>query len=102
MLMFPLRLIIDKGLREQEKNIERHLPVILTMPQWAKKAVDRGFIMSYKAICDNCNGNGHINITDSKGKTEPKQCWICESQGEIKYEESFINKLINDHHHRLQ
>ena len=56
--------------------------------------VDQGFIMSYKAICDNCNGNGHINITDTKG--------ICHSQGEIKYEEDFINKLINHHHHRLQ
>jgi DnaJ-class molecular chaperone len=72
------------------------------MPRWVKKAVDQGFIMSYKTICDNCNGNGHINITDSKGKTETKQCWICNSEGEIKYEKDFINKLINDHHHRLQ
>ena len=40
------------------------------------KGVDRGFIMSYKAICDNCDGNGYINITDSKGVTESKQCWI--------------------------
>jgi len=71
------------------------------MRQWVKKAVDREYIMSYKAICDNCNGNGHINITDIKGITEPKQCWACHSQGEIKYEEDFINKLINNHHHRL-
>ena len=71
------------------------------MPQWVKKAVDRGSIMTYKAICNTCLGNGHINIVDKDGKTEVKQCWICESQGEIKYEESFINKLINDHHHRL-
>ena len=71
------------------------------MRQWIKKGVDQGYIMAYKAICDNCNGNGYINITNGKGVTEPKQCWICESQGEIKYEESFINKLINDHHHRL-
>ncbi len=56
----------------------------------------------YKAICDNCKGNGHINITNSKGVTETKQCWMCNSEGEIKYEEDFINKLINDHHHRLQ
>ena len=58
--------------------------------------------MSYKAICDNCKGNGHINITDSKGVTEAKQCWICNSEGEIKYEEDFINKLIHNHHHRVQ
>ena len=71
------------------------------MQQWEKKAVDRGSIMTYKAICDNCNGNGHINITNSKGITEPKQCWMCNSEGEIKYEEDFINKLITNHHHRL-
>ena len=56
----------------------------------------------YKTICDNCSGNGHINITNSQGVTEPKQCWICNSEGEIKYEEDFINKLIINHHHRLQ
>jgi len=72
------------------------------MRRWVKKEVDQGFIMSYKTICNTCNGNGHINITNTKGVTEPKQCWICHSQGEIKYEEDFINKLINDHHHRLQ
>ena len=64
--------------------------------------VDQGFIMSYKAICDNCSGNGHINITNTKGVTEPKQCWICHSQGEIKYEEDFINKLIINIRQRLQ
>ena len=56
----------------------------------------------YKTICDNCSGNGHINITNSQGVTEPKQCWICNSEGEIKYEKDFINKLIINHHHRLQ
>ena len=56
----------------------------------------------YKAICDNCSGNGYINITNNKGATESKQCWVCESEGEIKYEENFINKLITSHNHRLQ
>ena len=56
----------------------------------------------YKAICDNCKGNGHINITNHKGVTEPKQCWMCNSEGEIKYEKDFINKLITNPHHRLQ
>ena len=72
------------------------------MQQWVKKAVDRGYTMSYKAICDTCSGNGYINITNSEDITESKQCWICKSTGEIKYEEDFINKLIHDHHHRLQ
>ena len=58
--------------------------------------------MSYKAICDNCSGNGHINIVNRQGETEVKQCWMCESNGEIKYEEDFINRLIRDHHHRVQ
>ena len=66
------------------------------------KGVDLGFIMSYKAICDNCNGNGYINIVDSEGINQVKQCWHCESQGEIKYEKDFINKLIRNHYHRLQ
>jgi len=60
------------------------------MQQWVKKAVDRGSIMTYKAICDNCNGNGYINITNSKGITDPKQCWICNSEGEITYDETKV------------
>ena len=103
--MFPSLLTIDKGLEkeeEEEDQEKRNLPVTLTMRLQGKKAVDRGYIIMYKAICDNCNGNGHINITNSKGITESKQCWMCNSEGEIKYEEDFINKLINDHHHRLQ
>ena len=66
------------------------------------KGVDLGYIMSYKAICDNCSGNGYINITNTEGITESKQCWVCESNGEIKYEEDFINRLIRNHHHRVQ
>ena len=88
--------------KDEEDHQKRSLQVILTTRLWGKKAVDRGYIIMYKAICDNCNGNGHINITNSKGITEPKQCWMCDSEGEIKYEEDFINKLITNHHHRLQ
>ena len=102
--MFQLLLIIvkDLGKEEDEDDQEkRSSQVILTTLLLVKKAVDRGYIIMYKAICDNCNGNGHINITNSKGITEPKQCWMCNSEGEIKYEEDFINKLITNHHHRL-
>ena len=60
------------------------------MLPWEKKAVDRGSIMTYKAICDNCSGNGYINITNGKGVTEPKQCWICNSEGEITYDETKV------------
>ena len=72
------------------------------MLQWVKKVVDQGYIIMYKAICDNCSGNGHINIVNRQGETEVKQCWMCESNGEIKYEEDFINRLIRNHNYRLQ
>ena len=100
--MFPLLLTIDEDVEKNEEDQEkRNLQVTPTTLLWVKKAVDLGYIIMYKAICDNCSGNGHVNITNSKGITEPKQCWMCNSEGEIKYEEDFINKLINNHHHRL-
>ena len=101
--MFQLILIIVAAVEENEEDQEkRNLQVTLTTRLWGKKGVDRGCIIMYKAICDTCDGNGHINITNSKGVTEPKQCWICNSEGEIKYEEDFINKLIINHRQRLQ
>ena len=103
--MFPSLLIIVKDLEKDEDGEDQekiNLQEILITRLWGKKAVDRGYIIMYKAICDNCNGNGHINITNTKGVTEPKQCWMGNSEGEIKYEEDFINKLITNHHHRLQ
>ena len=103
--MFPSLLIIVKDLEKEEDEDDQrkiNLPEILTTRLWEKKAVDQGYIIMYKAICDNCNGNGHINITNSKGVTEPKQCWTCNSEGEIKYEEDFVSKLITNHRHRLQ
>ena len=101
--MYPSLLIIDKDVEENgEDQVKRNLQATLTTRLWVKKAVDLGCIMPYKAICNNCKGNGHINITNSKGVIEPKQCWMCNSEGEIKYEEDFINKLITNHHHRLQ
>ena len=47
----------------------------------------------YKTICNNCNGNGYINIVDSRGKTEVKQCWTCESQGELTYDNHDVKKI---------
>tara|TARA_R100000656_G_scaffold56320_2_gene44346 strand:+ start:599 stop:787 length:189 start_codon:yes stop_codon:yes gene_type:complete len=61
----------------------------------------------YKAICNNCNGNGYIHIVDRRGETEVKQCWTCESEGELTYDEKDIKKLsdglsITDSLKRLQ
>ena len=49
--------------------------------------------MSYKAICTNCSGNGFINIVDRTGQTEVKQCWTCESEGELTYDEKDVKKI---------
>ena len=102
--MFPSLLTIVKDLEKEEDEDDQektNLQVMLTTRLWEKKAVDRGYIIMYKAICDNCKGNGYINITNSKDITEPKQCWMCNAEGEIKYEEDFVNKLNTNHHHRL-
>ena len=102
--MFPSLLTIVKDLeKEEDEDDQEKVPMTaLTMWLWEKKAVDRGYIIMYKAICDNCKGNGYINITNSKDITEPKQCWMCNAEGEIKYEEDFVSKLITNHRHRLQ
>ena len=95
--MYPSLLIIDKDLEkeEDEDDLEqRTLQVILTTRLWVKKAVDRGCTIMYKAICDNCKGNGYINITNSKDITEPKQCWMCESTGEINWSQAKVDDFI--------
>ena len=58
------------------------------------KGVDPGFIMSYKAICDNCKGNGYTYVTDTKKQTEVKQCWMCESEGEINWSQAQVDDFI--------
>ena len=35
-------------------------------------------------ICDNCGGNGYIKIDTVDGPNQVKQCWVCESEGELK------------------
>ena len=70
------------------------------MQQWAKKAVDQGFIMGYKAICDTCKGNGYIYVTNTKGTTEPKQCWTCESEGEINWSQAQVDDFIHNTYYR--
>ena len=73
------------------------------MQPWAKKVVDQGFIMSYKAICDTCRGNGYTYVTDTKKQTEVKQCWVCESEGEIKnYDQAQVDDFIYNFYYRKQ
>ena len=65
------------------------------MFKWVKKVVDLECIIMYKLICTHCNGNGYIHIQDKRGETEVKQCWTCESQGELTYDEKDIKKISN-------
>ena len=39
----------------------------------------------HKAICDVCNGNGFVKVTDREDPTEVNvhQCWECDSEGEF-------------------
>ena len=39
----------------------------------------------HKAICNVCNGNGFIKITDEEDSNEINihQCWECDSEGEF-------------------
>ena len=54
-------------------------------------------------VCDNCDGNGYLNVVDNKGLTQVKQCWVCESEGEIrKYDQAEVDDFIYNFYHRKQ
>ena len=93
--MFPLLLTIDRDVEKNEEDHQkRSLQVILITRLWGKKGVDLEYIMSYKAICNNCKGNGYTYVTDTKGTTKPKQCWMCESTGEINWSQAKVDDFI--------
>ena len=48
----------------------------------------------HKAICDVCNGNGYVKITDREDPKEVNihQCWECDSEGEFYVYESEISQ----------
>ena len=46
-------------------------------------------------ICKNCRGNGYIKIDTIHGKDQIKQCWICDSKGELeKYVQADVDEFI--------
>ena len=49
--------------------------------------------MGYKEICKLCEGNGFIKLRINT-KTEVKQCWECESEGEKKYTQAEVDDFI--------
>ena len=48
---------------------------------------------AYKEICNLCKGNGYITVV-VKDKDEIKQCWLCESEGEHRYNQAEIDYFI--------
>ena len=53
--------------------------------------------MKHTKICDNCRGNGYLNVVDNDSLTQVKQCWGCESEGEVKsYDQSEVDTFIWD------
>ena len=46
----------------------------------------------HKAICNVCNGNGFVKITDREDPREVNvhQCWECDSEGEFYVYESKV------------
>ena len=52
-------------------------------------------------ICTNCKGNGYIKIDTIHGKDQIKQCWVCDSKGELeKYVQADVDKFIYDFYFR--
>jgi len=53
----------------------------------------------YKKICNNCRGNGYVTVIDNQNLTQVKQCWVCESEGEIKnYDQAEVDNFIYDYY----
>ena len=52
-------------------------------------------------ICPQCHGNGYIKIKDNEGKDQIKQCWICESKGELRHEKNDSNTVDSNGIHQL-
>ena len=51
--------------------------------------------IKHTKICDNCRGNGYLNVVDNDGLTQVKQCWICDSEGEEKnYDQEEVDTFI--------
>ena len=52
-------------------------------------------------ICQNCRGNGYITVIDNHNKTNVHQCWVCESEGDIKnYDQAEVDDFIYQFYYR--
>ena len=67
----------------------------------SKKMKDLMVPIKHTKTCDNCRGNGYLNVVDSQNLTQVKQCWVCESEGEIKnYDQVEVDNFIYGFYHR--
>ena len=68
-----------------------------------KNGEENGHILSIQEpkrdsrICNNCGGNGYVKIDTNEEKNAIKQCWICQSEGELKkYVQKDVDRFIYD------
>ena len=55
----------------------------------------------HSKICTNCKGNGYIKIDTIHGKDQIKQCWVCDSKGELeKYVQADVDRFIYNFYFR--
>ena len=57
--------------------------------------------VKHSKICYNCRGNGYVTVIDKQDKTHVHQCWVCESEGEIKnYDQAEVDDFIYNFYYR--
>jgi excinuclease UvrABC ATPase subunit len=47
--------------------------------------------------CNNCRGNGYLNVIDNQNLTQVKQCWVCEIKN---YDQAEVDNFIYDFYYR--
>ena len=58
----------------------------------------------HKAICDVCNGNGYVKVSDREDpkETNVHQCWECDSEGEFYVYEPEVSQYdVVNHNNRI-
>ena len=57
--------------------------------------------VKHSKICYNFRGNGYVTVIDKQDKTNVHQCWVCESEGEIKnYDQAEVDDFIYNFYYR--
>jgi len=57
--------------------------------------------IKHAKICDNCHGNGYLTMVNKQDQKTVHQCWVCESEGEIKkYDQAEVDDFIYNFYYR--